>query len=485
MTTASAQHRKVFISYSWSGTDHEQFVIELATALRNHGVDAILDKWHLQPGQDKHVFMESMVTDDTVSKVLVLCDARYKAKADQRTGGVGEESQIISQELYRKVAQTKFIPVLCERDAEGNECLPVFLAGRIYVDLSSDEVYGEGVDKLLRLIYDAPLHEIPALGDAPEFTKPDAGMPRAREFSSALRAVERAQPNWRGLAGLFVRSVVAEVVKLYTEPEGDAFDDAIFESIAKTKALRDQVSDFFDTLCSFAENDSAAHDPIVGLLDGLAAHFGPPERDGWANLTWQDHYLFFAREVLLIAVAAAIRNRAWKLLRRVLDQRYVVRGADRTQRTDSFMAFDAEMSSLNEHRNRRLALRRRSFVADFLKERSSLDKSPFIELQQADVFLALRSLVQEPMPGNTEWIAFWFPRTAVYSVQAPLPIFLRAENSDIKNGILHALDITDGATLRQRLKAKEAAVVHIQQATGWALQPFNFARVVNLETLCQ
>ena len=36
---------KVFISYSWSSPEHEQFVLDLATQLRESGIDAILDKW--------------------------------------------------------------------------------------------------------------------------------------------------------------------------------------------------------------------------------------------------------------------------------------------------------------------------------------------------------------------------------------------------------------------------------------------------------
>ena len=89
--SGTSEHPKVFISCSWSGPEHEQDVIDLATALRNHGVDAILDKWDLKPGQDKYVFMESMVTDASVSKVLVLCDKRYQEKVNTRSGGVGTE----------------------------------------------------------------------------------------------------------------------------------------------------------------------------------------------------------------------------------------------------------------------------------------------------------------------------------------------------------------------------------------------------------
>jgi len=38
---------KLFISYSWTSPAHEQWVISLATDLRENGVDVILDKWDL------------------------------------------------------------------------------------------------------------------------------------------------------------------------------------------------------------------------------------------------------------------------------------------------------------------------------------------------------------------------------------------------------------------------------------------------------
>ena len=83
-------------------------------------MDVILDKWHLKEGQDKYVFMEKMVTDPEVAKVLVFSDRVYAEKAAARKGGVGTESQIISSEVYEKVAQDKFLPIVCERDANGN-----------------------------------------------------------------------------------------------------------------------------------------------------------------------------------------------------------------------------------------------------------------------------------------------------------------------------------------------------------------------------
>ena len=113
MTTRD-DNPKVFISYSWSGVEHQEVVLNLAEKLMFDGVNVLLDQWDLKEGQDKYVFMEQMVTDPEVSKVLVISDKKYAIKADNRAGGVGTESQIISNEIYTKVKQEKFIPIVTE-----------------------------------------------------------------------------------------------------------------------------------------------------------------------------------------------------------------------------------------------------------------------------------------------------------------------------------------------------------------------------------
>lgn len=45
---------KVFVSYSWTTPEFEQWVLDVATELRENGVDVVLDKWDLKEGQDAH-----------------------------------------------------------------------------------------------------------------------------------------------------------------------------------------------------------------------------------------------------------------------------------------------------------------------------------------------------------------------------------------------------------------------------------------------
>ena len=102
---------KLFVSYSWSSPDHEAWVLKLAEELTSQGIHVILDKWDLQPGHDANAFMEGMVTDPTVTKVILVCDQKYAQKSNNRSGGAGTEAQIITPELYAKKAQDKFVAV--------------------------------------------------------------------------------------------------------------------------------------------------------------------------------------------------------------------------------------------------------------------------------------------------------------------------------------------------------------------------------------
>ena len=166
--TAGARPR-VFISYAWKNEQHQKWVVDLATALRRDGVDVVLDVWDLKPGHDKFQFMERMVTDNSIDHVLIVCNPAYAEKADGRKCGVGDETQIITPEVYKKTESSKFVPVLAALDDDGNPILPAYLGSRIYIDLSTEQVYYEGYEHLLRLIHGAPAFEKPALGAKPEF----------------------------------------------------------------------------------------------------------------------------------------------------------------------------------------------------------------------------------------------------------------------------------------------------------------------------
>lgn len=72
---------KAFISYSHDTQEHKKWVLELATRLRNNGIDAILDQFELQPGADLPHFMETHLS--TSDKVIMVCTENPKTKSQK------------------------------------------------------------------------------------------------------------------------------------------------------------------------------------------------------------------------------------------------------------------------------------------------------------------------------------------------------------------------------------------------------------------
>jgi hypothetical protein len=93
-------NKKIFISYSWGTKEHQDWVLNLGKRLMADSVDVELDKWSLKDGHDVYSFMESMVKSKEIFRVLIICDKMYTEKANDRQGGVGTETQIITPKIY-------------------------------------------------------------------------------------------------------------------------------------------------------------------------------------------------------------------------------------------------------------------------------------------------------------------------------------------------------------------------------------------------
>lgn len=157
---------KVFISYSWTTPEHEEWVVNFAEKLVTNGVDVNFDKWNLRLGYDVNYFMEQLSKMD---KVLMICDKRYKEKAEKREGGVGIEATIITSEIYGKPNQGKYIPILSEVDGKRKGYIPKFAATNAYIDFSNDKLFDKNFEELLRDIHQKPKYIKPLLGKPPEF----------------------------------------------------------------------------------------------------------------------------------------------------------------------------------------------------------------------------------------------------------------------------------------------------------------------------
>lgn len=122
---------KAFISYSWDDDAHRDWVRDFAARLRQDGVESVLDRWHVVPGDQLPAFMERSVRESDY--VLIICTPRYKARSDAREGGVGYEGDIMTGEVMNTQNQRKFIPIL--RRGEWLQAAPTWLQAKYRLDL--------------------------------------------------------------------------------------------------------------------------------------------------------------------------------------------------------------------------------------------------------------------------------------------------------------------------------------------------------------
>ncbi len=162
---------KVFVSYSRERSEHETWVLELASSLRRNGVDCVLDQWDLKPGHDITLFMESQIRDSDV--VILVCTPTYAEKSNIPSGGVGYEKNIISAEMLQSPdLRRKFVPVL--RMGDFNTALPKYLGSKFAIDFRSSRDQTEALNDLLRTIHEVPPPSKPPVGPNP-FPKQSLG----------------------------------------------------------------------------------------------------------------------------------------------------------------------------------------------------------------------------------------------------------------------------------------------------------------------
>jgi hypothetical protein len=154
---------QIFVSYSHDNDDHKAWVLQLATRLRSNSVDIILDQWHLNLGSDLAAFMEQGLSKSR--RVLCICSEKYIEKANSKLGGVGYEKQIITSELMNDLNSDWVIPVI--KNNPSSKKLPIFIAGRLYVDFENELLYEKNYEELLRNLVDEPVLPIPPLGPNP------------------------------------------------------------------------------------------------------------------------------------------------------------------------------------------------------------------------------------------------------------------------------------------------------------------------------
>lgn len=467
---------KVFISYSWSNPEHEEFIRNLAEKLMADGVYVILDKWDLKEGHDKYSFMEMMVTDETISKVLIISDKVYAIKADAREGGVGTESQIVSSEVYSKVNQDKFIPIVTEFE-NGNPYLPTFLKSRIYINLAHDETYYDEYDKLLRNIYERPEIVKPMIGKAPSYLFDDTpvNLDTISIFQHLKNAIEKEKSSSKKLGNDFLNQILASLENIRITEYTDDIDDKIIETITKFKPYRNQFVEYINLLCVY-EILEDREDALFSFFESLLNLHDVQEFNIQSNESLFINYKFISYEMFLYFITVLIKSKEYNTINYFLDEKYYKKGI-RGQSITTYYEFNCYLHALDEHRKQRLKLSRVSITADILHDSADIKGISFDDIMQTDFILTLRGLLHQ---GDESYFS-WFPRTLVYKSGYNFELFLRAESKHHFEIVKKLLLVNSKEDLTAKFKKAEKK----HNLENWSLNHYRipFANYLNLKKL--
>lgn len=473
---------RTFISYSWSSPTHESWVLALAERLMQDGVEVLLDKWDLKPGQDAQVFMEQMVSAPSVTKVLMICDRTYVEKANVRTGGVGTESQIISPKLYEdnSATQTKFAAVCTALDADGKAYVPIFYSGRIYFDFTSPDRAEIQYDELLRWLLDKPRYIKPALGSVPSSIANPEGSgtttsSRARRVEDALRQGLSSAP---GLLRDYVDAVVAELPHFKIDlQDGEHHDDAVVREVERLRPYSNEFQNIVSALVRYSPS-RAIFDILLSSLEQVATFmYRPPDVNTWREDDF-DAYKIFSHEIFLTTFAITLREKQFDLSSAQVNRAYFIRGLDRNAQSRSSVSFTAfcELPSALDRRSSRLNLRRQSLHADYIKEWHERHSLTFDDVMQADFVLWIASLVRLTAD---DWRR-WYPITLVFAANrfSPFEIFARSESRAFFASLLPVLGVDGADKLRAILSDPKAG-----GGLSFGYHTISSQRLANIENL--
>lgn len=414
---------RAFISYSWSSPGHQARIRQWAEQMVNDGVDVVLDVWDLNEGDDKYAFMEKMVTDESVTHVLVFSDSEYSVKADTRKAGVGTESQIISREVYSKVQQSKFIPVVCEFDESGEPCLPVFLKSRIWIDFSSPEAANDNLEKLIRVLYGKPAYNKPSLGKAPTYiTTKDIvpASPAVTKFVALKQAIIQEKRGLKLYRQDFLGACYsyADTLRIRERPDEMNMGERVLEDCGKLKLVRDHIVDWVLLESEFNQSEEFG-DSLIEMLERLLdLKSRPTEVNSWSDV-WFEAHRVFVYETFLYIIAALIKTGALSILHLVLTNHYLLPetewyGDNRFGTFGAFYGYSDTLQILAPEGQRLFAP-----AAELIKRQADRTDVPFTDVIQAEVLVLLMAFITD--------VKHWYPQTLFYSSRSSaFPFFLRA-----------------------------------------------------------
>ena len=452
---------RTFLSYSWSTPEHEAWVLRLAADLVELDVDVVLDKWDLQDGDDPYPFMERIVTDPDLKKVVLVCDREYVRKADAREGGVGAEAQILTPELYRRAqadpdapdhqtAETrKFVAVLRERPEPGARATPAFYGGRLHIDATDDDAYPDTLERLARWIYDRPVHQRPQRGKPPAFVAdgdaPDTGTSLRQRY--AVKALSEGRREADGAVDDYFETLAENLPRFDLDPDDDRpVHTAVLERAEQLRPVRDEALAVIQALVRYRP-EPEGWEPVHEFFQRCVPLLDPVPVNNRISSWSRDHFRLVVPELFLYVVGALLRRKRYPAAAYLVSEGFTL---PEDHRGDGLVPFpylqrgsEALERSYQDANQRPL-----SPQGAWLQSRADHTGVPFDAVMQADLVLALRA-------GGLDGYNHWWPSSLIYKGRRPgvFEVFARSASTDHFESLMPVLGVGSVSELQDRAAA--------------------------------
>ena len=476
---------KVFISYSWSSPEHEQRVLDIATELVENGVDVILDKWNLKEGEDADAFMEQMVANHEIQKVLIICDKKYSEKSDKRTGGAGTEAQIISRKIYEQTDEGKFVVAAFEINEEtGKPYLPVYYGSRKYIDFTDSNKYAAKFEELIRWIFNKPLYVKPQLGRVPDYILSDGKKTLATtaSFKRAKTLISEGRSNAPGAVREYLSRFSSNlaIFQLPSYKNGDNYYNQVIESINEFAPYREEWLDVLNSVCNNSILVDLMNDYIRFFED---IHKYTHDRNGiiYPYQQNEENMKFIEYELMLCFVALLLKKGCFNEVSNILNgtfyNKYSKSEFDVTYTYREFEHYFYSFDHRNEHGSHRYYSLQAKIFNDRMESCKLLDMT---DICQAD-FVCWLFHIGHPINDNMNW-SRWYPHNLLYAcnMRRPFEIFARAES-------LHYLEsikvIFDYNTKDDFVKLYNLIMENRDSIPRWQFESPNIKQLMNIDKL--
>lgn len=443
---------KVFLSYSWTSNEYGTRVVDLANRLQDAAVEVVVDQAHLTGGQDANAFMERTVNDPSITHVLLLCDVRYADRADGREGGVGKETYIVSEAVYRAATQQKFVPVIMERRDDGTFPLPAYLGSRFAYDFSQPETEVEQFELLVKHLYGRAAVTLRPLGQRPSYIDDDGpGLLTGRTGITAIAALGAHKPQRAALledyGDRLVEAFATERVRagVQTIDELRQLHEA---SLAHFTPYRDEFATVMRTLGRHG-GDGDVYDRLHAMFEALLG-VASDERENSYNADYGTANLWFLlRELLMYAVALLLKARQFEAVRRITARYYVSDGRGERRSVQTVAAFDRGSELFERNRSG-------SALGRMLRERATLPDVTVSQLREVEFVCGVRSRLAAT-DTDPAWMGpdLWWPRIVDRwgTTMDDLPLLTRLRDRDYRQRFLAIFDLRSDDELRERLNS--------------------------------